>query len=126
MTSTPKLDNNADPEELLKRPLDQVHFKFDEKEEAYRGCAKLKAMHDKVRLVLARRRARAHALTRAVLHDVVHGALCHARRKRAANHCRTGSRRGAAAVAGSVCARDCVVQQMLASTAAAEMDCALL
>jgi hypothetical protein len=49
MTTTPKLDNNVDAAELLKRDINDVHFKFDDKEEAYRGCAKLKQVHDKVR-----------------------------------------------------------------------------
>jgi hypothetical protein len=35
--------------ELLQRNIDDVHFQFDDKEEAYRGCAKLKQAHDKVR-----------------------------------------------------------------------------
>lgn len=60
-----KLDNNTDPSgtpcsptapaaltarcaELLQRDIDDVYFKFDDKEEAYRGCAKLKQTHDKV------------------------------------------------------------------------------
>ena len=30
----------------MKRDLSTVHFQFDSKEDAFRGCAKLKAVHD--------------------------------------------------------------------------------
>jgi hypothetical protein len=64
---------------LLQRNIDDVHFQFDDKEEAYRGCAKLKQVHDKVSAGIVKNRQSKFlmmmslllAMRVAVLHDVV-------------------------------------------------------